>query len=303
MKKVLFASAVVAALMIGCMFSLSADAVGGMDGNSLALLIFIFIFCVAVVSAVAASIISQNKKKKERDSYDFTNDITPAKVKKNKNKNTDVIKLPVSDLVPNNYTEIINAEIRKHDEDFSGAKFCDWGKNVLIRMLTSLTENHLAEMRSLETDKLFYRHGKEINDALAQGKKNVYKNIIINRAYLQLYMRNSSVEHLTMYAYGNMQCYMANAVTDEPLPGYLTDRQKFKYLLTFERSVKAKTVLVNGIQAMVCQSCGAPVDDVSDIRCDYCGSELKICEHNWILCDVKAMTNNIPLDDRGIVIF
>lgn len=303
MKKIFFTSAIISALAIGCMFSLSANAVGSFDGNSLALLVFVFIFCGTVVGTVIAAIVSQNKKKKERDSYDFTGDIRPANNKKNTQKKSDVITLPVSDLVPNNYTEIINAEIRKHDEDFSGAKFCDWGKNVFIRLLTSLTDNHLAEMRSLETDELYYRHGQEINDMLAQGKKNVYKNIIINRAYLQLYIRNQNVEHLTMYAYGNMQCYLANAATGEPLPNYLTDRQRFKYLLTFERSVKAKTILVNGIQAMVCQSCGAPVDDVSDIRCDYCGSELKICEHNWILCNVRAMTNNVPLDDRGIVIF
>ncbi len=212
------------------------------------------------------------------------------------------VTFPVSSLVPKNYTEMINVEIRKHDPDFIGAKFCDWCKNILIRVLGSISERHPQELRSLETAELYRRHEQEINDLLSDGQKKVYEHIVINRAYLQLYVREHQTEKLTVYLHGLMQHYLANAVTGERVGRYSAERQEFKYLLTFQRSVNAKTILVNGVQAMICQNCGAPVEDVSDIRCRYCDSELRTSESNWILSDITAMTDDSPVDDNGIIV-
>ena len=210
------------------------------------------------------------------------------------------ISLPMSDLVPRNYNEIIGAQIRRHDPDFSSVKFCDWSKNVFIRLLTSLSENDLKEMRLLATEQLLQKLNAELSGMLSGGNINLFQNIHINRCYLQLLVQNRSHEMLTVYLYGTMQSYMATGSTLEPLPNYRTDSQPFKYLITFTRKVTAHTVYVNGIQAVCCRCCGAPTENTSDVRCSYCGSPLTATDDNWLLSDVAIMRDNRPLDDRGV---
>lgn len=292
MKKTGFVSGLVLSFLLSALCGTGASAakpISAADSGSLAsqivTVIIIVIAAMLLVSAgIAVMIILLVTRSKRRSAQNQI--ITP----------------PVSDIVPANYTEMIGAEIRKTDPDFSGAKFCDWGKNVFIRMLDSISDCHLAEMKSLETDTLFRRHENEINNLYSIGQKNFYSNIYINRAYLQLYVRTATAERLTMYLSGMMQNYPVYAATGQPLPNYSTERREFKYLLTFDRKPGSRTRFVNGLQAMTCHNCGAPVENVSDIRCRYCGSELLTCENNWTLSDVYEMKDNRPVDDRGVVI-
>lgn len=212
------------------------------------------------------------------------------------------ISMPVSDLVPNNYNEIIASQIRKRDPDFSSMKFCEWSKSVFIRMLTSMSDNDLRDLRLLTTKQMYDKLGTELDSMTVAGTINIFNNIKINRAYLHLLWQKPDFEHLTVYLYGNMQCYMANLNTKEPLKNYMTESQPFKYLLTFRRSIGARTFYINGTQAICCSRCGAPTEDSTDVKCSYCGSPLTAGNDNWLLSDVQIMTDNRPLDDRGTVI-
>ena len=223
--------------------------------------------------------------------------------KKEDNKvSSELITFPVSDIIPVNYTEMINAEIRKHDPDFSGAVFCDWSKNVFIRILRSITDRNISKIRILLTREMFSNIKKEINDLASEGQYRVYKNIMINRSYLNLYVQNGNKEFITVYFSGKMQTYPEESLKAEPLPGYYTQLQDFKYLVTFCRNMGSKTTITNGIQAMICKTCGAPLADISDINCSYCGSSLESSEKDWIISDIKVLSKNCFADNRGIVI-
>lgn len=269
------------------------------EQRSMGLKILIVFFVAALVIIVPMIIFLTIKKHRNREKH-----IDPIKLQKLQKQPDprEMISLPMSDLVPRNYSEIIGAQIRQHDPDFSSVKFCDWSKNVFIRLLTSLSENNLWEMRLLATDQLQEILGTELGNMLSQGNVNVFQNITISRSYLHLLRQNSRYEYLTVYFYGTMQSYMANSTTREPLPKYCTDNQPFKYLVTFSRSIMASTVYVDGIQAVCCRSCGAPTEKPSDVRCRYCGSPLTANDNNWLLSELKMMKDNQPLDDRGTVI-
>ena len=211
------------------------------------------------------------------------------------------VALPVSSIVPKNYNEIISVQIRKHDPDFSSVKFCDWCKNVYIRTMTSISEQQLQDIRLLAEKDYYRKLQDEQRDMLSLGNVNIFRNIIINRAYLQHLRQYNNQEFLTVYICGEMQCYMADAAARKPLPGYVTDQQPFKTLVTFVRSMKGQTTIVNGLQAMCCQCCGAPSESIDELKCSYCGSELIAGEDQWQLCSLDMMKDDRPLDDRGIV--
>ncbi len=222
--------------------------------------------------------------------------------KEEKKVKSELITFPVSDIIPVNYTEMINAEIRKHDHDFSGAIFCDWSKNVFIRILRSITDRDISKIGMLLTGEMLNNIKKEINDLVSKGQYRVYKNIMINRSYLNLYVQNGNKEFITVYFSGKMQTYPEESLKAEPLPGYYTQLQDFKYLVTFCRNMGSKTKIINGIQAMICKTCGAPLADISDINCSYCGSSLADSEKDWIISDIKVLSNDCFADSRGIVI-
>ena len=304
MKKTSFSlSALLTA--IGCALSGTIPAEASSSKSNLSpeasKLSLIIISCVLIGGGIIVGIcvvVFTIKKKKGRTKHFDVNSV-PVSVKPAPGK---LICMPVSDLVPNNYNEIIAAQIRKHDPDFSSMKFCDWGKSVFIRMLTSLSDNDLKDMRLLTTKQMYDKFGAELDSMVSKGTINVFNNIRINRAYLHLLWQKPDYEHLTMYIYGTMQCYMAELGTRKPLKNYMTASQQFKYLLTFRRRTDAKTVYINGTQAICCTRCGAPTENSLDARCSYCGSPLTPGDDNWLLSDVQIMTDNRPLDDRGTVI-
>ena len=222
--------------------------------------------------------------------------------KEEKTAKSELITFPVSDIIPVNYTEMINAEIRKHDHDFSGAVFCDWSKNVFIRILRSVSDRNISKIGMLLTGEMLNNIKKEINDLASKGQYRVYKNIMINRTYLNLYVQNGNKEFITVYFYGKMQTYPEELLNAEPLPGYYTQLQDFKYLVTFCRNMGSKTKIINGIQAMICKTCGAPLTDISDINCSYCGSSLAGGEKDWMISDIKVLSKDCSADNRGIVI-
>lgn len=212
------------------------------------------------------------------------------------------IALPVSSIVPKNYNEIISVQIRKHDPDFSSVKFCDWSKNVYIRTMTAISEQQLPDIRLLAEKEYYRKLQSEQQNGLALGNVNIFRNIIIHRSYLQHLRQYNGQEFLTVYLCGEMQCYMADAAARKPLPGYVTDQQPFNTLVTFVRSMKGQTTIVNGVQAMCCQCCGAPTESIEELKCSYCGSELAAGDDQWCLCSLDMMKDDRPLDDRGIVI-
>lgn len=256
--------------------------------------IIIAVFAVIIFILILSAIIHKYKQAKPHGSSNEKS------LKESLPRNQ--ILLPVSDIVPPNYNEIIAAEIRRHDPDFSSVKFCDWSKNVFTRLLTSLSNNDLREMRLLTTEQLQKKLNAELQGMISGGNINVFHQIRINRCYLQLLVQNQLSEKVTVYVSGTMQYYMAAYSTMTPLPYYRTDSQPFKYLLTFCRKKTATTIYINGIQAVCCHNCGAPTENASDVKCSYCGSLLTPADDNWLLSDVVAMQDNRPLDDRGIAL-
>lgn len=260
--------------------------------DDLPLSVYILFFIIGILIITAGIFVYFKTKHKEMKTTK----------KEEKKVRSELITFPVSDIIPVNYTEMINAEIRKHDPDFSGAVFCDWSKNVFTKILRSITDRNISKIGMLLTGETLNNIKKEINDLASKGQYRVYKNIMINRTYLTLYVQNGKKELITVYFSGKMQTYHEEYLKAEPLPGYYTQLQDFKYLVTFCRNMGSKTKIINGIQAMICKTCGAPLADISDINCSYCGSSLAGGEKDWIISDIKVLSKDRFADNRGIVI-
>ena len=127
MKKTGFVSGLVLSFLLSALCGTGASAakpISAADSGSLASqIVTVIIIVIAAMLLVSAGIVVMI--------------ILLVTRSKRRSAQNQIITPPVSDIVPANYTEMIGAEIRKTDPDFSGAKFCDWGKNVFIRMLDS----------------------------------------------------------------------------------------------------------------------------------------------------------------------
>ena len=212
--------------------------------------------------------------------------VMSAKSKKNpKNQQINVgdRSTPQSELRPlTEYTSI--------DPDFDAADLREKVSNLYVRMQNGWTKKDISDLRPYFTDALFTQFERQLAQKKAQGLTNYVERISVQNVTVRGFKQANGVDHMILKVEARIVDYTVNDATGQVVSGS-RDREKFMtYEWDMSRTSGIKTLKKDGIGRVFCPSCGAPVDINASARCEYCGSVLQSGEHDWAICQIRALS-------------
>lgn len=172
-------------------------------------------------------------------------------------------------------------ELCSKDPDFSIQNIEDKASNGYLQILTAQTLNDPLIMRRFVSDDLYYKLSEQksgdvlynriyLNDVTLVGasqsdKKNIL-SISIKSTYQRVLLKEDKVSVLDSILLTKTETVLMSRDIDfQPSKGSL--------------------------YAHVCPSCGGPVKDTIDTKCQYCGNELNSTKNEWIITDILGVSD------------
>jgi len=197
---------------------------------------------------------------------------------------------PAQTQVADNTREI-SAAIAAIDPAFSAEQFLAFAKEVYITLQQAWMARDWETVRLFEKDTLYRQHELQLQEYVKLGRINVIERINVNQAFLHRYLRDSALEHLTVYMRVRMIDYIIDEKTRQVLKGQKDVDCHLEYLLTFERK-NGVTSAASPEQAQViaCPHCGAPTKVTSSGKCEYCDFIVSTIDYGWVLADISGIS-------------
>ena len=176
------------------------------------------------------------------------------------------------------------------DPDFDAADLREKVSNLYVRMQNGWTKKDISDLRPYFTDALFTQFERQLAQKKAQGLTNYVERISVQNVTVRGFKQANGVDHMILKVEARIVDYTVNDATGQVVSGS-RDREKFMtYEWDMSRTSGIKTLKKDGIGRVFCPSCGAPVDINASARCEYCGSVLQSGEHDWAICQIRALS-------------
>lgn len=209
---------------------------------------------------------------------------------------------------PNNYTDEINSFLKGTDYEFDAAEFIDWCEKSFCSYWDAWSDGNIETAGIFLSEDLLDKTRSLLLDNKDANRKDIYKVYAVMGTYINKYERELGFEYLTVYLTSIHRRYVLDSRrvnSGVPFSGSISKDLKTIYQLKFMRrfAPEHKTNIKNGVQIVVCPSCGAEVSALNMGRCEFCGGIIKVGEFSWVLSDIDEYFRNVsPADNRGIVI-
>lgn len=167
-------------------------------------------------------------------------------------------------------------EIMKTDPTFSIQQMEDKASNGFLQMVTARVLKDATIMRRFVTDKAYEKFSKFTEENL------VYNRFFLNDVTLAGISQSEKKYNLSLsikYSYQSVLLKDGKATLVNPVVLTRTET------VIMSRDMDAG-VSKGSLYAHVCPSCGGPVKDTIDIKCQFCGNDLNSTKNEWIISDV-----------------
>ncbi len=162
------------------------------------------------------------------------------------------------------YDQNIGNYIRQYDPHFSTSTFYSGLQNKIASFIYADNSRQINTFSVQNLDRLL-------------GK---YANVVdVNPEYMGI--KNYRIDNFYQYA---------DVEVDLKLAKYERDKFRYakeKWYMKLVKSAQCKTQVVRGPVARKCQNCGAPLDLLSGKACEYCGSEVRLEQYDWVIQDIR----------------
>ena len=164
-------------------------------------------------------------------------------------------------------------QIKKDFPDLNINEIKSIGENYIIKYLNAIEEKDKTKLDHV-SDKMKSVIESKINDL--KNKQVNYDNIKIHRTVLSRYEKKNGLATITLQT-AFEYIYKENNKTKKIQDRYNTE---FIYIIDSEKT-KSKAIGLN------CPNCGAPIKNLGEKYCNYCGSGIKdIVKRTWILNNI-----------------
>jgi len=183
--------------------------------------------------------------------------------------------------------EVALDTITKNDPGFNKERFVDYVETTFFSVQDAWTKKNLTSIRGLVTDAQYQRFLVQIQEMQRRGVTNVLDNIAIKDVKLVKVDRDQQYETIVTSLTASMIDYKTDDSTKKVVEGEPGTRNIFTEYWTFMRSSSAKTKNTEGLTAMKCPNCGAPLDITEAGECQYCKAHVVSGEFNWVLSNIS----------------
>ena len=182
------------------------------------------------------------------------------------------------------------SEYQTIDPDFDAADLREKASNLYVRMQNCWTKGDISELRPYFTDASFTQFERQLAQMRAQNLTNYVERISVQNVAVRGFKQINGVDHMILKVEARIIDYTVNDQTGQIVSGS-KDREKFMtYEWDMSRTTGARSLKKDGLGRVFCPSCGAPLDINVSARCEYCGSVITSSEHDWAICEIKALS-------------
>ena len=167
-------------------------------------------------------------------------------------------------------------ELEKENGDFSIQNIEDKASNGYLQIVTAMALKDATIMRRFVTDELYERlsHFEEANI--------VYNRIYLNDVTLIGAHQSDNKNILSIAIRSSYQRVLLNEGKATLLDSMVLSKTE---VVLMSRDIKAGESK-GSLYAHSCPTCGGPVKDTTDTKCQYCGAELNSTKNEWIITDI-----------------
>lgn len=183
----------------------------------------------------------------------------------------------------------VEAEVRAAgDEAFSMADFLSAAETVFVKLQYAWTARDWESIRPFESNRLFNKHKAQLEEYIRLGRTDVMERISVNRSYAVSRVATGEEERIAVYLEAAFNNYIIETESGKVLQGDPETRYEKRYLLTFVRTLGAKTDASGATETIQCPHCGANVEVIRSGKCEYCGSVVYSEVYDWVLDELDA---------------
>jgi hypothetical protein len=193
----------------------------------------------------------------------------------------------------------IERDIHQRDPEFSKDNLCERIWQAFRRLHVAWSERDPKRIRSFVSDGFYERMLLEIEIEKACGIRKIWSDIEIRNVRVARIESNAVFDsiHFQVTARARVGIFDAETATRiGDLPDCL---DVFSEHWTFLRRCGAVTKSKPGMIEGFCPKCGARLGPDSDVGCRACNAILCSGEFDWVLTDIKPVSERIPLLRHG----
>ena len=173
------------------------------------------------------------------------------------------------------------AALQSRDPNFNPQLFLDRAQTTFFALQNAWMQRNLDPARIYLSDGIYQRWKLQVDQMLAQHKRDVLENLVIGGCAIARVMGDANVDAITV----RMDASGADYDVDDFNKIVRGDRtpRPFTEYWTFVRSQAARTRVGEGAQITQCPNCGAPVQVNEAGTCAYCKATVTTGQFGWVL--------------------
>lgn len=179
-------------------------------------------------------------------------------------------------------------QLRAADPNFSKNAFLSRVANMFLQLQTAWTEKDWKRVRPFEHDQIFHMHNEQLNRFIENGETNVIEDIAILDTALESYEQDGPFEYLNTIIRARFKDYIVDDASGNVIKGFKDHPVTMTYRWKLMRSRGTKTEHKDA-KVTQCPNCGANLSVAQNGICEYCGSEVTLGNHDWVLTQIVPL--------------
>ncbi|HZK29017.1 MAG TPA: TIM44-like domain-containing protein [Clostridia bacterium] len=196
--------------------------------------------------------------------------------------------------IPPEQSTAVADQIRALDPFFTEAEMREKVSNLYSEMQRAWETQDWEPMRARLTDDLYSQMARQLQELITRGQINRIERIAIMNVALKSFYQDEQHDNLGLRLTTRITDYTIDRKTGNVVNG---DPKREKFMTYEWTMIRSKGVLTvapdaSGKQEVSrnCPHCGAPIDLTQSARCSYCFSIVKATEFDWVLSNIKGIS-------------
>lgn len=183
------------------------------------------------------------------------------------------------------------SELRATDYNFSEAMFQEKVAKMYVDMQAAWQAKNFEPMRPYFTEELYTQFARQLKEGfIDRGLTNKVERISVLDARIMGFRQDDRNDAVVVRLNTRIVDYVVRDSDGSVVRGDSSRELFMDYEWTLIRPKGQVTPTDEELNSMHCPSCGAPVDINRSAVCEYCGTVLVNAEHDWVISQIKGIS-------------
>ncbi len=182
------------------------------------------------------------------------------------------------------------ADYLKVDPGFSASDFNEKLANLYVRFQNAWAAKDLSELRPYLTDAFFAQMDRQLDNYRRNHQTNVVERISVLGTEIYGWKQEQNDDVMIARLRTRITDYVVNDANGAVVRGSKTAEKFMDYEWELVRAKGKKTGADAPTAVHNCPNCGAVLNINRTARCEYCGSIVTVDDYDWVVRNIKAIS-------------